>query len=95
MPNVLSTNVMPATAHDPERELMLLADQTIRMMTVARALVCNQHQVDLDGLQGQIGLLCAKALDLPPGRTGLVQMEMRRLRDVLDELGQSLRENAA
>jgi len=82
-------------AHDAEQELMILADQTFRVIAVAQTLVDSQRHVDLDGLQDQIGLLCAKALDLPPGRTGLVAMELRRLRDAMNEFCVSMREDAA
>ncbi len=95
MPSAPSTISMPNTAHDSEQELMILADQTIRMVTVVQTLVTSQRHVDLDGLQDQIGLLCAKALDLSPGRTGLVRMELRRLRDAMDELHDTMRQNAA
>jgi hypothetical protein len=49
---------------------------TLRM---ARALAAAGRRIDLDGLQGPVGLLCAKSLDLPPE-------EGRRMRGVLIDL---------
>ncbi len=86
---------MTNTAHDAEQELMILTDQTFQMVAIVQTLVASHRHVDLAGLENQIGLICAKALDLPAGRTGLVRMELRRLRDVMDELHDSMRQNAA
>jgi len=47
------------------------ADAVAGMLRVARALRRADRPVDLTGLDGLVGLLCARALDLPPaqGRT--------------------------
>lgn len=42
-----------------------LAEELTRMIAVAHALVDAGRSIDLAGLDGQIGLLCAKTLDLP------------------------------
>lgn len=83
------------TTYDAEQELMLLSEQTFRMVAVAQTLVASHRHVDLDGLQHQIGLICAKALDLQPGRTGLMRMELLRLATGLDRLHDAMRQNAA
>jgi hypothetical protein len=43
-----------------------MADGLARTITIARLLVENGRIVDMTGLDRGIGLLCAKALDLPP-----------------------------
>ncbi|MGC8469413.1 MAG: hypothetical protein ACP5NI_05845 [Acetobacteraceae bacterium] len=48
-------------------------------LTVARVLVGQRRSVDLAGLDGLIGRLCARALDLPPA-------EGRQMRAVLSAL---------
>lgn len=73
----------------------MLSEQTLRLVRIAHALADCARPVDLDGLQGQVGLLCAKALDLPPGRTGFVKLELRRLVDGLDALKDTMRSDLA
>ena len=50
----------------PLVELRTFADGVMQTLGVARGLVEVGRQVDLAGLEDQVGLLCAKALDLPP-----------------------------
>jgi hypothetical protein len=45
---------------------MGMADGLARTITIARLLVENGRTVDMAGLDRGVGLLCAKALDLPP-----------------------------
>lgn len=71
--------------------MLALSEQTLRMILVAQALADSARPVSLEGLQGQVGLLCAKALDLPPGQTGFAKLELRRLVHGLDALQQTMR----
>lgn len=80
---------------DPEVEVLAFAEQTARMVAVTQALVASQRHVDIGGLQNQVGLLCAKALDLPPSKTGFLKLELRRLVSSLDLLNATMRENSA
>ncbi len=61
----------PTATRAPLTELRAFADGVTQTLGVARGLVDAGRYVDLAGLEDQIGLLCAKALDLPPedGRT--------------------------
>ena len=43
-----------------------LGENLSQMLRMAHALVARGRNVDLTGLERQIGLLCAKTLDLPP-----------------------------
>ena len=43
-----------------------LGEHLSQMLRMAHALVTRGRNVDLTGLERQIGLLCAKTLDLPP-----------------------------
>ena len=74
---------------------MALCEQTSRLIAVSHALVTSQRHVDVQGLQNQVGLLCAKALDLPSSKTGFLKLELKRLASGLDALTASMRENAA
>lgn len=80
---------------DPEAEVLALSEQAIRIVAVAQALVASHRHVDIAGLQDQVGLLCAKSLDLPPSKTGFLKLELKRLAFRLDELTASMRKNAA
>lgn len=85
----------PGLDFDPEAEVLALSEQTGRMIAVAHALVVSQRHVDIQGLQDHLGLLCAKALDLPASKTGFLKLELKRLASGLDALNDSMRENAA
>lgn len=60
------------------------------ILSMARGLVAAGRYVDISGLDRQVGLLCAKTLDLPPedGRT-LRPMLMALLAE-LDDLSDTL-----
>ena len=92
---VLLTFPSPGLDFDPEAEVLALSEQTARMIAVAQALVASQRHVDIQGLQDHVGLLCAKALDLPTSKTGFLKLELMRLASGLDALDARMRENAA
>jgi hypothetical protein len=56
----------PTATSAPLMELRAFAVDVTQTLGVARGLVEAGRYVDLVGLEVQIGLLCAKALDLPP-----------------------------
>ena len=92
MPNAAPVPSSPgSTEYDPENEVLLLTAQTARMVAVAQALVTSQRHVDVQGLHDHVGLLCAKALDLPPAKTGFLKLELKQLASALDRLTASLR----
>lgn len=61
--------------------------QTVAM---ARALVESGRAIDLAGLDAQVGLLCAKALDLPPAEGRAVQADLMTLLGAMDALARAL-----
>ena len=72
-----------------------LADGVGRMISVARALAEGGRQVELDGLDRHIGLLCAKVLDLPPGLARSQRIRLLTLRTELDGLSAVVRQDDA
>jgi hypothetical protein len=72
-----------AAPHDPAVAVTALADELTKTVALARALVQSGRAIDLAGLDRQIGLLCAKSLDLPPD-------EGRRIRPWLVALSGSM-----
>ncbi len=85
----------PRPVFDPEAEVLAMVDQTARLIAVTQTLISSQRHVDVQGLQDHVGLLCAKALDLPPSRTGFLKLELSRLASSLAVLHSTMRENAA
>lgn len=57
---------------------------------IATTLAREGHPIDLDGFAGQIGLLCAKALDLPLEQGLTMRPALLRLREKLETLEHSL-----
>jgi hypothetical protein len=62
------------------------ADALRQALRVASALVESNRPVDLTGLDGEIGRLCAHALDLMPADGRLIRPRLIALRAELDEL---------
>lgn len=85
---------LPFPQHDPERDVLALSEQTLRLIRVARTLAESARAINLDGLQQQVGLLCAKALDLPPKQTGFAKLELRRLVQRIDALKHTIRNDS-
>jgi hypothetical protein len=59
--------------------------------SLARALARSGRAIDLTGLDGQIGLLCAKALDLDPEEGRLIAAELDALLTEVDLLAEAMR----
>ena len=92
---VMNPHLSPTTPHDMDEAaaaaVAALADNLMGMIGVARALaMCGRH-VDLSGLSSSAGLLCAKALDLPPDHGRTVRPKLALLRNDLDALSAVLR----
>jgi hypothetical protein len=77
----------PHSADMAARNAVLhLADSAARTLGVARILTESGRSVDLAGVENIIGLLCAKALDLPPALGGGVRPALRQVLTELDTL---------
>ena len=63
-----------------------LADGLGKTVSMARALAASGRAVDLEGLDRHIGLLCAKALDLPPELGRAQRVHLVKLRADLEAL---------
>src|SRR6476469_6006414 len=58
--------IPPADSDASVAAVRALSDELTNIVGVARALVEAGRDVDLAGLDRQVGLLCARTLDLPP-----------------------------
>lgn len=72
-------------------ELRAYADGVAQTLGVARGLVDAGRMVDLAGLEDQVGLLCAKTLDLPREEGRAMRGELVALLARLDGLSVALR----
>jgi hypothetical protein len=79
------------TPADAAREL---ADGLGNMLRIAAALVEGGRDIDLAGLEGQIGLLCAKTLDLPTEEGRALRPLLHELRTRIDALGAAIASRA-
>ena len=66
----------PIATSAPLVELRAFADGVTQTLGVARGLVEAGRCVDLAGLEDQVGLLCAKALDLLPAEGRVMRAEL-------------------
>ncbi len=62
-----------------------------RTTALARALADAGRPIDLAGLDGQVGLVCARALDLPPDEGRAMRVELQGLLDEVDALAAAMR----
>ena len=60
------------------------------MVSLARRLVGRGVTVDLTGLEQQVGLLCAKSLDLPPEEGRRMRPDLIALNADVDQLARVL-----
>lgn len=79
-----------ANPHDPQMAVRALADDLMQMVGVARALAAGGRDVDLTGLDRQIGLLCAKSLDLPPDDGRRLRPRLIALSGAMEALSRTL-----
>ncbi len=67
-------------------ELRSFLEDLENAVTVATTLVHDGHRIDLEDFDSQVGLLCAKALDLPDDQGRLLRTDLMRLREKLEVL---------
>ena len=84
----------PTPPSDPLALQQALAEQVQRIVAISRALAGSGRRVDLSGLDGTVGLLCAKTLDLPPDQGRLARPQLAAILAELDLLGTTLRADA-
>ncbi|MGC8475935.1 MAG: hypothetical protein ACP5NP_06250 [Acetobacteraceae bacterium] len=74
----------------PREQVAGLAQGLAGTLALARALAESGRRIDLAGLDSQVGLLCARALDLAPEEGRAVRVALIGLRAELDALAASL-----
>jgi hypothetical protein len=76
--------------NDPLATARTYANSLARTAALARAFTTSGRTVDLTGLDDKVGLLCAKALDLPPQAGREFRAELILLRSELNSLALAL-----
>jgi hypothetical protein len=79
-----------STLDDPTEAVRSFARALAGTVRLARALIEADERIDLAGLAAQVGLLCAKALDLAPEQGRQVRAELIALRSDFDLLAHAL-----
>lgn len=80
----------PAFPDTPIERARAGSDALRRTAALARALAEAGRPIDLAGLDGQIGLVCARALDLPPDDGRAMRIELRGLLAEVDALAAAM-----
>ncbi len=80
---------------DPAAAVRTLGEELTKLIDLARTLVEAGRAIDLAGLDDQIGLLCAKSLDLPPDKGRGMRPLLIVLSRALDALSVALAARAA
>lgn len=82
------TPVFPDT---PAARVKYGAAALSRTAALARTLALQGRPIDLTGLDGQVGLVCARALDLAPEEGRAMCDQLERLRTEIDALAEAMR----
>ena len=94
MTNLTALNdleLWPRPAHEAGGELAGLSKTFHDTVNLAVGLAAGGRRVDVTGLDRSVGLLCAKALDLPPGEGRAACALLFSLLSQIDILGVALR----
>ena len=81
---------MQTNGTEPLSSLRSFLEDLGNTISIARTLVQDGHQVDLAGFDLQVGLLCAKALDLPPEQGRSLRPDLEELLSSVDALAACL-----
>lgn len=85
----------PAAPDDARQTIVLLAaiEAMEATLAVAAALVAERRRIDLDGLDDEVGRICAACLAAPRGATAAVRARLEVLLRQLDRLHGALAES--
>jgi hypothetical protein len=84
-----------ADSYDPVGAVRAMAKELMQTIDVAGALASSGRVVDLTGLDEQVGLLCAKSLDLPPDEGRRLRPDLIMLSGTLETLSRLLADQVA
>ena len=74
----------------PMDAVRALANELMRLVGAARALVEAGEEIDLANLDNEVGLLCARMLDLPPDEGRLLRPRLIALSGSVEGLSRAI-----
>jgi hypothetical protein len=77
-------------AEAPMDAVRALANELLRLVSAARALVEAGSEIDLANFDNEVGLLCARILDLPPDEGRLLRPRLIALSGSVEGLSRAL-----
>ncbi len=83
-----------SVSYDPSAAVRALADELTKTIDIARALAESGRTIDITGLDREVGLLCAKSLDLPPDDGRRIRPSLIALSGALEALSRVLSSRA-
>lgn len=93
--NLLQQTLWPPHAHDAAADVAALSQGVLNTVDMAAGLTMGGRRVDVTGLDRAVGLLCAKALDLPPTEGQAACVGLFALLTQIDALSLALRTTGA
>ncbi len=87
----LQQGLWPQHAHDAAADVAALSQGVLNTVDMAAGLAIGGRRVDVTGLDHAVGLLCAKALDLPPAEGHAACAGLFALLTQIDALSLALR----
>jgi hypothetical protein len=84
-----------AETHDSVAAVREMAERLTHMLGVARALAESGRAIDLAGFEQDVGLLCAKSLDLPPDAGREMRPHLTALSGAIEQLSRVLATRSA
>ncbi|HTW71531.1 MAG TPA: hypothetical protein VME47_16710 [Acetobacteraceae bacterium] len=82
-------------ATTPVDAVRACVEQVSRTLAIARSLVCAGNQVDVTGLDAEVGFVCARVLDLPRDEGRAVRPILMVLRAELDALAGAMEQSGS
>ena len=82
---------MPAFPDTPLMRVRAGAVALRQTAALARALASSGRSIDLTGLEGQVGLVCARALDLPAEEGSEMRGDLGSLLAAIESLAAAMR----
>ncbi len=89
--NSLQQTLWPRHAYDAAADVAALSQGVLDTVDMAAGLAMGGRRVDVGGLDRAVGLLCAKALDLPPAEGHAACAGLFALLTQVDALSLALR----
>jgi len=86
-----SADPFPSSPQQAQEAVLGLVGEAQYLLSLIRAMITSGQRIRLAGLESAIGLLCAKALDLPPDQAAPVRAQLTLLLAELDRLTLAVR----